>query len=516
MKHFSIRTHKSIVNSRTALSYTLASYIVAFFGRSILLHNLGDDIMGLNSTLNNLLQVLNIAELGLVSAISATLYKPFAMHDYHSVNAIVAVQRWYYRRIGLFVICAGAAIMPFFPFIFHDITFPLAYAYAGFTVVLANSALFYFVNYKRILLSASQKEYIVYRSYNSVLILKALIQMAAVAYLPYKYEVWLAIELLFTMAASLSLHCALKRNARYYHKIDTPIDTLDKQYPRIRKMIKQLAFHKIGGFSLTQATPLIIFAYSSLSMVTAYYNYQLIFAAFTMFIATIFGATNSSIGNLVAKESPRKVSMVFKEIYSVQFLLVSTICAFCLSFSSDIVSIWLGKQYVIASRGIISAMVVCMFFASLRTVIDNFINSYGIFDDVWAPIAEAATNVSLSLWLGYNHGIFGVIIGIAISQFLFTFIWKPVYLFIKGFRISPVNYLWLIFRYIIIGIFSILVSSTIIGFIDIHTDSIFDTICRMVVFTLLYFIFCYLLLTLSCTGMRMFNRRISRLIRKNK
>ena len=95
MRKLGTRISKGIVNSRTALGYTLVSYILAIFSRQVFLMYLGDDVMGLNSTLQNMLQMLNVLELGIASAIGVSLYQSFAKDDYEAVNEIVTIQRWY-------------------------------------------------------------------------------------------------------------------------------------------------------------------------------------------------------------------------------------------------------------------------------------------------------------------------------------------------------------------------------------------------------------------------------------
>ena len=57
MRKLGTRISKSIVNSRTALGYTLVSYILAIISRQVFLVYLGDDVIGLNSTLQNMLQI---------------------------------------------------------------------------------------------------------------------------------------------------------------------------------------------------------------------------------------------------------------------------------------------------------------------------------------------------------------------------------------------------------------------------------------------------------------------------
>lgn len=142
------RTAKSLKNSIIALGFYLVNLVLQFFSRKIFLEYLGTEILGLNTTASNLLQFLNLAELGISSAVGFTLYKPLYEKDYDTVNEIVTLQGHLYKRIGIGIIIGAIVLMCFFPLIFEKIELPLWYAYASFGVLFYSALLGYFVNYQ--------------------------------------------------------------------------------------------------------------------------------------------------------------------------------------------------------------------------------------------------------------------------------------------------------------------------------------------------------------------------------
>ena len=90
------RTSKSIKNSLVALAFYFINLVLQFFSRKVFLDYLGAEILGLNTTATNLLQFLNLAELGIGSAIACTLYKPLLEKDTVAINEIVSLQGWLY------------------------------------------------------------------------------------------------------------------------------------------------------------------------------------------------------------------------------------------------------------------------------------------------------------------------------------------------------------------------------------------------------------------------------------
>lgn len=69
------RIKKTLLNARVNFIYYFITLILSFFSRKVFLDCLGADFVGLTGTLQNLLGFLNLAELGVGSAIGYLLYK---------------------------------------------------------------------------------------------------------------------------------------------------------------------------------------------------------------------------------------------------------------------------------------------------------------------------------------------------------------------------------------------------------------------------------------------------------
>ena len=101
------RVHKSILNAKINLIFYFITLFLSFFSRKIFLDCLGDDFVGLTGTLSNLLDFLNLAELGIGAAIGTVLYKPLFDQDHEKINEIVSVFGYFYRKVGWVILCAG-------------------------------------------------------------------------------------------------------------------------------------------------------------------------------------------------------------------------------------------------------------------------------------------------------------------------------------------------------------------------------------------------------------------------
>ncbi len=460
------RTYKSLRNSWVALLFYAANLLISFISRKVFINHLGADVLGLNTTASSLLSFLNLAELGIGTAIGVTLYKPLAQKDQTAINEIVSLQGWFYRKVAYVIIAAACILMLFFPKIFGDTGLPLWYAYGSFGVMLFGALISYFVNYRQIVLSANQQQYQITRTYSTALLVKVVFQMIAVSVFQNGYLWWLIMEFVFAILSSWILDYQIRKTCPELDTRTADGATLRKKYPDVITKVKQLFIHKISTFALTQTSPLIIYAYATLTMVTDYANYALITASLMSLFNAIFNGMNASIGNLVAEGDKTRITRVFNELFSFRFLMIATVSYCYFKLATPFVSIWLGAEYALPWDVVL--MVTLLFYIrGTREVVDSYINAYGLFFDIWAPAAEAALNVGCSILFGYFWGLTGILGGVLLSQILIIFIWKPILLYHYGFKTSILGYVLMYAKHLALYAVSILLVNQLFKVIPI-------------------------------------------------
>lgn len=427
------RTSSGIRNGQVSFVYYILSLLVGFASRKVFLDYLGTDLLGLNTTAQNLLGFLNLSELGIGTAVAYTLYKPLQQNNRHNIAEIIALQGWMYRRIAYLIGGGAILLMLFFPLIFSKTDVPLEYAYASFAVFLYSSLLTYFFNYKQVLFSANQQQYRIIFHYQSVLLLKNIIQIAAVMLLPYPYVGWLVLHVLFSTLATWLLHRSIHRNYPYLSLSGKEGKRLAGKYPHLLTKIKQVFFHHIAGFALTQSGPLIIFAYTNLTTVALYANYQLISTTVQSLVQSLFSGIHAGIGNLVAEGNKQRILQVFEELFSIHFLLACTCCYCLIELMDPFIRIWIGSSYLLP-RSTLYLIAGILYIVLSRQAVETYIAAHGMYQDIAAPIIETTLNIGLSCWLGYLWGIDGVLTGVLISLVIVVLCWKPYFLFRYGLK----------------------------------------------------------------------------------
>lgn len=481
----SSRISKSIQNAKVALVFYFLNLVLQFFSRKIFLDYLGSEVLGLNTTAQNLLGFLNIAELGIGSAVAYNLYKPIYEEDKQAINDIVSIQGWLYRRVAYVVMVGACLLMCFFPWIFEKAHLPLWYTYATFIALLVSALLGYFVNYKLILLSADQKEYKITYCTQGVKIAKVLLQILAIMTLPNGYVYWIALEVIMAVVSSVILNRTLKKVYPWLCPVIENGKKLELAYPSIIRKTKQIFFHKIGSFVLYQTSPLVIYAYASLTLVAIYGNYMLIVTAVTSLMNALLKGLNAGVGNLVAEGNKKKIKSVFWQLTTLKMWLASVVCFAFYMLGHPFIKLWVGEEYLMSQSAFLVLLVIT--FIQLSRTNDIFINAYGLFQDVWAPVAEASLNLGFSILLGSHYGLTGILCGVLLSLLTIICIWKPYFLYWKGFKESAWEYVLLYLKKILLLLLVFVVVVRIcFHFMDLPADTYLQWLAYAICTVLLY------------------------------
>lgn len=510
------RVKKTFLNARVNLIFYFLTLALSFFSRKIFLDCLGADFVGLTGTLQNLLGFLNLAELGIGTAIGYVLYKPLFDHNQKRINEIISVMGYLYRWIGLIILGAGIILSIFLPFIFpdHDTTFDLPLIYFAYYSFLASSLIGYFINYRQNLLGADQRNYVVTGYFQSTTIVKTIVQMA-LAYYTQSYAQWIAIELLFGIIYSFILNWKINQTYPWLRTEISKGRKLLKEYPQVIKYTKQIFIHRIGSLFQYQVTPFMLYVYSSLATVALYQNYTLITVKVAAAFSNVFSGIGASVGNLIAEGNNDKSLRIFLELFSLKFYIAGLICIPIFLLIDPFIILWLGREYLLTKATLI-LLLTSTFINSIRGVVDDFNGGFGLFWDVWSPIVESVLILIVGIIGGIYFGFNGVLLGSISGLILVVSIWKPYMLFHWGFKISIHQYWSAYFLNIICIIIPFALTYFLSKIISIEpTSNFFNWVLYSVIIFSIYASLSYLVFLKFTTGMKTFHSRITGLLYKS-
>lgn len=501
------RTKRTLQNSVTSLFLFLIQIFVGFFSRKIFLDTLGDELIGLNTTLGNILSFLNLAELGIGIAIATSLYRPIHDNDEETICEIITAQGILYKRIALVICLLSIPILALIPFFFPNIGISFFYVYIAYLVFLWSSISSYLWNYKQILIGADQKNYKLMPWIHTLRYIKIFLQILFLTIIPFGIWGWIALEFICSTILIYIINYIIHKEYPWLHTSPLSTDELLRKYHHLIVKTKQLFIHKIGSFVLEQTAPLIIYYYVSLTVVTYYGNYMILIGYVVTLLNVVFEGMGASIGSLVSENNKSHTINVFWELFTSR-IWVSGVSCFILYISIEpFITLWIGERYILDNTTLL-LLIIGMFIRMTRSVVDSFKNAYQLFGDVWSPIVEACLNLGCSILFGYWWGLNGIIMGSNLSLILIVLIWKPYYTFRYGLKESYFNYYFQYIIHIIILISTAYCCIWCVKYIEFKNDNYLHLCMSLLMGALLYTTITFIILYAFTKGMRQFTSRI--------
>lgn len=505
------RTKRTIQNSWVSLILFILQLLVGFYSRKVFLDYLGDEVIGLNTTLGNILSFLNLAELGIGIAMATSLYKPLHDEDQNVIVDIITVQGILYRRVVWFLCGLSVPVLISLPFVFPNTGCGIMYVLVAYLVFLSGSIFSYLWNYREVLIQADQKNFILMPWIHTVRYAKIFLQIALLKLTFFGIWGWIGVELAGNIVTVFIINIVIKKEYPWLQKSKESSKKLLQKYNGLLLKTKQLFIHKLAGFVLYQTSPLIIYAFVSLEMVTHYGNYMMLIGYCISLMNVVYGGMAASIGNLIADNNKPHTMNVFWELFTSRIWIGGIVCFGLYISIGPFISIWIGNKYIL-SESTLLLLIIYMFIQISRSVIESFKDAYLLFGDVWAPVIEACINLGCSILFGYFWGLNGVLIGVNLSLIMIVLFWKPYYIFTHGMKSSVTPYYMQYVLHVIILIVGAFISKFIMRQID-YEDNDYSTILIVNILGFItYIIVTYIILLISTKGMRMFTTRIKNIL----
>ncbi|MBM6810018.1 polysaccharide biosynthesis protein [Faecalitalea cylindroides] len=441
----------------------LYQIILPFFMRTIMVYTLGVEYLGLNSLFTSILQVLNLAELGVGSAMVFSMYKPIVDEDKITICALMNLYKWYYRIIGGVVLVIGLILTPFIPNLINgeipsDINVYILYLLNLFATVLT----YWLFAYKNSILHAHQRTDVVSKVTICTDTFKYIFQIAAL-FILHNYYYYVIVILLTQILTNIATAMASQRLYPQYNAVGK----LSKgNIKEINGKIKDLFTAKLGGTIVNSADTIVISAFLGLTTLAVYQNYYFIMVSLIGFITILLNSCTAGIGNSILMESEEKNYNDFK-IFAFMQIWVAGICVCCLlNLYQPFMIFWMGEKNLLSFGCVI---LLCIYFYLYIT--NQFFCTYkdaaGIWhEDRFRPLVGAIVNLSLNIILVRYIGIFAIILSTVISYLMITTPWLIYNLFTILFKRSYMEFLKNFFYYSLVVFLAAVVTYTLSSIFD--------------------------------------------------
>ncbi len=410
------RMRNAIAGTVSGLALKLFQILIPFIIRTIFIKTLGIEYLGLNGLFKAVLQVLNMAELGVSAALVFSMYRPIAEDDHEKICQLMNLYKQYYRIIGCIILVLGMALLPFIPNLIKGSVPDDINVYIIYLMNLAATVLSYWLfAYRNSLFAAHQRNDVV----NTITIFTSFttyaLQIAALLTLR-NYYLYLGINIFGQILLNVVTAIASKRFYPQYR----PAGKLPKEERRvINKKVRDLFTAKVGSVINHAADSIVISAFIGLALVGIYQNYYYIVSSL-MAVFTIFhNACTAGIGNsLIVRDEDENRQLLFN-INHINFLALNFSCASLVCLYQPFMRLWVGEEYMLDFSYVI-LFAVYLFAEEVARPMIVFKDAGGIWkEDRLRPLTSALVNLTLNLILVQFIGLYGVIIS-TICAFLFV------------------------------------------------------------------------------------------------
>ena len=430
------RTTNTLRNTILGFSGLIISQLVTFATKGVFVRLLGAEYNGVNGLFTNILSILNLAELGFATSVSFALYKPLKEGDELKQAALMSFFAKTYRIIAIVVAAAGCCCIPLLQYLIAEdistLPFSLNQLRIYFAMFLANTVCSYLLAYKRTIITADQKNYIISIVDNSCNIALNIVQI--VLLLVYKnYYAYLATMICKTLINNIILQVIANKKYPYLRKYKR-VKLLSEDKRAIMKNVEASFVHRIGAVANAGTTSILISSFVGLVAAGQYSNYAMICSSVNMVIDILFTSMTASIGNLCAGEDEEAQYRVYKRVrYLAYFCGIFTFSCYVALFN-PFIELWVGSDMVMPMTvvGLISFNSSKWYF---RKAVTTFKDAKGMFKEDWfKPIIETILGIGCGIGLSYVLGTAGVLLGHIIATMVAGIPIETYVLFKKGFH----------------------------------------------------------------------------------
>ena len=407
------RTKNASRNMVFGIALKLYQILVPFAMRTAMIHLMGVQYLGLDGLFVSVLSVLNLAELGVGTAMVYSMYKPIAVDDKKTICALMWLYKIYYRIIGLVVLIGGLILLPFIPKLISGGVPDSLNVYILYLLNLSATVLSYWLfAYKNCLLQAHQRSDVVSKVTLVVHTIRYGFQFILL-FVFRNYYYYLIVALLSQLMMNILTSVIVDKMYPQYRAAG---ELEKEQRQDINHRIRDLFTAKIGAVIVDSVDTIVISAFLGLTILGIYQNYFYILTAITGIINIVMTSCLAGIGNSIVVEKKEKVFAGMKVLTFIVAVIdgCCTACMFVLY--QPFMELWAGKSNMFEMSAVICF---CIYFyvKQINTLLNVYKDAAGIWhEDRFRPLVTALSNLAMNLIMVQFWGIYGVLLSTVISM----------------------------------------------------------------------------------------------------
>ncbi len=400
--------------------------IAPFIMRTLMLYFLGVQYTGLNGLFASILQVLNLTELGVGSAMNYSMYRAIADDDEQRICALMKLYRKYYRIIGCVIAVIGLVILPFVPKLIKGGVPEDLNVFVLYLLNLATTVCSYFLfAYRNCLVASFQRTDVTSKVSMTVNTITYILQ-AIVLIMFRNYYLYLVLSLLSQLSINV---CTAYITTRLFPKYHPEGELSKENVKAINGRVRDVFTSKFSTVVMKSVDPIVVSAFLGLSVLTMYQNYYYIVNSLSTILTVLFSAVMAGFGNSLLTESAEKNVRDLNK-FTMIIMWIATFFTVCLLAEfQPFMEIWVGKELKFGF-GVVICFCIYYFSGAVAMLLNMYKDAAGIWKyDKYRPLVSAVVNLTLNLLTVQKLGIYGIILSTVFARIVVSLPWVLINLF---------------------------------------------------------------------------------------
>lgn len=403
----------TIYNTTSLIINSLLNFVV----RTVFIRYFGEEVLGVNATIVDTVNLLTMSEMGIQTAIIYKMYKPINDKDYDRQCELFNLYKNAYRVVAVVILVGGLILLPVIPSIVKT-RLENGIVYKAYLVQLLLVVLTYLLSYYKIVLLANQRQF-VYTKFEAIVnVVCSAVKYITIVY-GKNYFLYLGVGYLaLIMNTSFIVFRTKKDYPLVLRRCQVPKDDLKTMALDLKKMV----IITVSGYVYGSTDSILISTFFGSIWVGLISNYKMITNIVkSLIVSYIASAVAPSWGTfLQSNPSKKRIWDNYSMFVFIEFLLGMTVLLPMWLLADDFITLWIGNSFVINNQ-ILFLIVIDIFITSLNEPAAVIMRNLGLFSEenvasIWAMIA----NIVLSIVLASQVGIIGIFIGTIVAVFIYS------------------------------------------------------------------------------------------------
>ena len=403
----------SLATALTSIITLLSGLIIP---RQIILA-FGSELNGISNSITQFISYFNLLEAGLAGSAIYALYKPYAQKDFQAINGILSASKRYYDRISLLYLSGVIVFSAVFSLQNTDIMPRMEVFLLSVAIGIGGVLQFSTMAKYRVLLTATQKTYVVALATSASIITKIIVVYVALLCNSSIIVVKL-LAALTILVRSLILYIYVRKHYKQVSYTEQP--TKDALQQRGDVLLSQVLGSVQKAFP-TIAMTITGIGYSTISIYTVYMS--VIIGVRSVLDVILNGSIYSTFGEIISLgqyDVLHKALGKFEVLcYGLISILFSCLLVLFMPFMNIYAQGMADANYI--QPNLAFFLVLSTFVAVIRYPLSAMIQAAGHYRKTRSrTITQASIAVVFALVLAKPFGLYGLLAGFLASDLYFT------------------------------------------------------------------------------------------------